>query len=240
MNAGMRAFVERISSLATHEIMNGLATIGESAGLLSDLVALGVIGATSDEPAPRPRQGLFGRLLGRRAAPAQDKATASLDRSLTRCATGVDRVGEVALALNRFLHGLTAHEDPVPGVAAVRVAATLLCPTARKYRRAIVVAEPFPDFGLAGFPLLALYRPLIESAEAALHVAHAPSADAAAPETVYLHGAVRGNRAAVVISDRPRPPTPDALFAADPGPGTTDISPRIRLPHGEAVFSPAV
>ena len=229
MSQSRDAFVERIASLATHEIMNGLATIKESGGLMRDLVAVGAVGPGASAEGASP--GLLGRLLGRAPVPPADKAMAALTRSLDKNARGVERVHEIALALNRFLHGFTPPATPLPCRDAAHTMAMLLGPTARKLRRKIELVEPFPDSGLAGFAPLPLYQALAEEIETALA--------ASDTTTTYLHCTAADAGPVFVVSTLPA--LPDSTNLADltiQAVRNDDGVGRAALPHGAAILPP--
>jgi C4-dicarboxylate-specific signal transduction histidine kinase len=80
MRDGEEVFVGRILAGMTHELLNVFATIGETAGLLDDLLARG----------------------GAPAHPGHDRA----QRSLSRIRNQVTRGTEIGERLNRFAHSM--------------------------------------------------------------------------------------------------------------------------------------
>jgi hypothetical protein len=96
MNKNDAAFIERISAEATHEIMNGLASVGQAAGLMSDLIAMGLCSGG----------GLLA-FLGLKKKTVKTNSIAKMKKALGSLRTGMDKSKETSRALNRFMHGMT-------------------------------------------------------------------------------------------------------------------------------------
>ncbi len=131
MNDQQAAFVERIAAAATHEIMNGLASVGQSAGLMQDLLELGLV------------VGLRARLrkIFSSGSQAGRDPEQRLKKSLLAVGHSMEKTMRTTRALNRFLHSLTPSQEQVPISQVLEVAAELMQPFARQKKSKIRLLE---------------------------------------------------------------------------------------------------
>jgi hypothetical protein len=149
MNDRETAFIERMTAMATHEIMNGLASIGQATGLMNDLLSLGVGGG---------RGGLLGCLgLGRKKDPGD--ATARFKKSLANVQSGMGKSLETTKALNSFIHGLTPSDEPVAAIEILEVMTVLMRRPARQKKMEFKKEPCERDTGVH-VPAFGVYRAL--------------------------------------------------------------------------------
>ena len=148
-------FIERIAAEATHEIMNGLASIGQSVGLMEDLMAMGLIGGN---------KGFLG--LGGRKSKGID-VRAKCEKSLASVRSSINKTMNVSMALNRFIHGQDAEGKHISAREAIETVEALMSRPARRRRTEIQVSsiEKFSDMNLKP---AAAYRVLIGCLDALL------------------------------------------------------------------------
>lgn len=162
MNESDSAFIERMAAAATHEIMNGLASIGQAAGLMGDLLDLGLAGGRDT------RKGFFGL----RGKADQPHTTERFKKSITAVRNGVSKSLETTHALNRFIHGLTPEADPVRAEDLLKVVSVLARRGAKSKKVEIVVGRVDPDVTLNVLPIV-IYRALVACIDKLLENAEA-------------------------------------------------------------------
>lgn len=140
MNDDEAAFIERMAAAATHEIMNGLASIGQATGLMNDLLALGLAG------------GGFKSLLGLRRKSDRPDTLARFKKSLAKVRSGVDKSLETTQALNRFMHGLSPSNEPVLAGEMLKVIAALMRRAARQKKVELSVGQVEPGVTVTTHP----------------------------------------------------------------------------------------
>jgi signal transduction histidine kinase len=123
MNEQQVVFVERISAAATHEIMNSLASVGQSSGLMQDLLTLGV---------NRGWRAKLSKIFGS-GSKAQEPGQ-RLQKSLLAVNHSLEKTMRTTRALNRFLHSLTPSKEPLSASQALQIIAELMQPFARQKR----------------------------------------------------------------------------------------------------------
>ncbi|MFP4168410.1 MAG: hypothetical protein ACLFSY_06120 [Desulfonatronovibrionaceae bacterium] len=135
MNEHKAAFIERISAAATHEILNGLASVGQSCGLMQDLMALGLT---------RGWMGKLKYMLAGRGRPPD--AGKRFEKSLVAVNQGMKKARRTTRALNRFIHSLTPSGEEEPVHQLLEVTAVLMHPFAGRKKTELEVRDP--DRGL--------------------------------------------------------------------------------------------
>ena len=146
MNDKQSAFVERIGTSATHEIMNGLASVGQSTGLMQDLLGMGLGG------------GLRARL--RRIFSSKTQASKDpeqrLQKSLLTVGHSMERTMRTTRALSRFLHSLTPSQEQISTIQALEIVTELMQPSAKQKKSTLRLLEsetkdPFPAHPLPAY-----------------------------------------------------------------------------------------
>jgi signal transduction histidine kinase len=152
MNDQDAAFVERMTAEATHEIMNGLASIGQASGLMGDLLELGLAGGGI--------RGLFKRGGG------QD-TKARFKKSITSVQNSMQKSLETTSALNRFIHDLTPGEEPARAKPLVESMGVLMRRSAKQRKVELKVEDMDPEIRVVA-PAFVLYRGLAACIDALL------------------------------------------------------------------------
>lgn len=147
MNDQDAAFIERMAAEATHEIMNGLASIGQASGLMGDLLALGFGGGGV--------KGFF-KLRGKSGGV---DTTARFKKSITAVQNSVQRSLETTNALNRFMHDLNPSQEPRSAKDIVSIMAALMRRSAKQRKVELLIGTIAPEYAVT-IPLLPLYRGL--------------------------------------------------------------------------------
>lgn len=130
MNEQQAMFVERMSAAATHEIMNGLASVGQSSGLMQDLLSLGFSRGWRVKL----------RSIFSSGSKTQDPGQ-RLQKSLLAVNHNVEKTMRTTRALNRFLHSLTPSKEPVSASQALQIIAELMQPFARQKKTELELLE---------------------------------------------------------------------------------------------------
>lgn len=163
MNSRDAAFVERMTAAASHEIMNGLASIGQASGLMGDLLDMGLVG---------PGKGPIGALKKALGASAEAKpdTLGRFKKALGAVRGGLDKALESGRALNRFSHSLTPQETSAKGHDLAWALVVLMRRAARQRRAEIITGKLNQEVRITA-PLLPLYQALTACADALLALA---------------------------------------------------------------------
>ncbi len=139
--------VERLIAAATHDIMNGLASVGQASGLMGDLLKMGLAGGS-------------GGLLSFLRPPAKDDPAPRFKKSIANIQTSADRCRDIAAAVNNFAHSLRPAQDPTPCKQVVETLTVLMRRIAAQ-KRTELKAGKIADNAHVAPPLTTVYRALV-------------------------------------------------------------------------------
>lgn len=226
MNDRETAFIERMAAEATHEIMNGLASIGQAAGLMNDLVDMGIAGGGG-------LSGIFSFGKGKKSGP---DVKGRFKKSIGSVQNGLAKSMSTTQALNRFMHGLTPGDKPAGGEELLLTLAALMRRSARQKRVEFEIGNVDPEAALA-VPPFSTYRALAACIDSLLHSAEPGSVITLSCRTESAHVAFEAR------SQSPKPETlPETLAEAlqDVSRALPEIAGEMHdTSHGYVVKAPA-